>query len=63
VKKIIIAVEKNSNAEQALVTMAKLGCENNAICLDSGLSCNAAVDGEPFIVTDRQLASIILLVR
>jgi len=55
----IICVQKNSNAEEAQKAMVKYGCKNNAICLDSGLSCNAAVDGEPFILTDRQLANII----
>jgi len=58
-KKVVITVEKNSNAEQAIITTAKFGCEGNAICLDSGLSCNAVVDGEEFITTDRQLANII----
>ena len=55
----IICVQKNSNAEEAQKAMVKYGCKNNAICLDSGLSCNAAVDGEPFILTNRQLANII----
>ncbi len=58
-KRVIITVEKNSNAEQAIITTAKMGCEGSAICLDSGLSCNAVVDGEEFITTDRQLANII----
>jgi N-acetyl-anhydromuramyl-L-alanine amidase AmpD len=58
-KKAVITVEKDSNAEQAVITMGKFGCAYNAICLDSGLSCNAVVDGEEFITTDRQLANII----
>ena len=57
--KIVICVEKDATAEQAVITMAKFGCEGSAICLDSGLSCNAVVDGEEFITTDRQLANII----
>ena len=55
----IICVQKNSNADDAQKAMIKYGCKNNAICLDSGLSCNAVVDGEPFTLTDRQLANII----
>jgi len=57
--KAIIAVKKDCDAIQMQKIMKELGCENKAICLDSGLSCNAVVDSEPFITTDRQLASII----
>lgn len=53
--KIIIAVRSQSNAERAQVTMENLGCKGSAICLDSGLSCNLAVDGKGYFLTDRIL--------
>jgi len=57
--KAVIAVKKDCDAEQMQGIMKDLGCENKAICLDSGGSCNAVVNGEEFITTDRQLANII----
>lgn len=58
-KKIVVAARPNSNAERAVITMGNLGCEYNAICLDSGLSCVFVVDSIEHMTTSRILPSII----
>jgi N-acetylmuramoyl-L-alanine amidase len=58
-KQVVFAIRKKSNAERAQVTMENLGCKGNAICLDSGLSANAKVNGKELVSTNRVLACII----
>lgn len=57
--KAVVVVKKDCDAQEMQSIVIDLGCKNNAICLDSGGSCNAVVDGEAFVTTDRQLANII----
>jgi len=59
-KKAVIAVRPSSNAERAVITMGNLGCENAAICLDSGGSAVLAVDGKKHVSTDGRLLSNII---
>ena len=58
-RNIVIAVRANSNAERSQLTMSNLGCSNNAICLDGGISTNLRFDKRNLIITDRPLSSII----
>ncbi len=57
--KAIIAVRPNSDAERAVLTMGNLGCENAAICSDSGISAVLGVDGKKYLSTDRVLSNIL----
>jgi N-acetylmuramoyl-L-alanine amidase len=57
--KIVFAVRPQSNAERAQLTMENLGCKGNSICGDSGLSCNLAINGKGYFLTNRILSNYI----
>lgn len=57
--KIIIAVQKLSDATRMRHTMELLGCAGRSMCLDSGGSVNLWTDGKAIFKTDRILTNII----
>lgn len=57
--KIVIAVRANSNALRSVSTMKNLGCDGEAICLDSGGSVNFGLLGKLIFSTSRRLTNII----
>lgn len=57
--KIVITVRPSSNAQRAVSTMKNLGCDGNAICLDSGGSVNLGLLGKLIFSTSRRLTNIL----